>query len=135
LDTSPLGLCWHNKHCFLLNCLRVPYLSLTYLQHHYWSSFNKSHFFIFIYEYIVFPPYSPSYTLSLYLPPPPRTNPHTGPVLPSCSFFEKKKKDIFVCLRLLYRCFILTFPCIYIKNLNWFIPSVFLLSTLVLFLW
>jgi hypothetical protein len=23
LDTSLLGLCWHNKHCFLINCLSV----------------------------------------------------------------------------------------------------------------
>jgi hypothetical protein len=30
LDTSPLGLCWHNKHCFLLICLSVPYLNLRF---------------------------------------------------------------------------------------------------------
>jgi hypothetical protein len=47
--------------------------------------------------YIIFLPYSPSYTFSLCPPPSRGTNPQTGPVFPSCSLFLKK--DIFVCLR------------------------------------
>jgi hypothetical protein len=35
-----------------------------------WSSFNRSQFSIFIHEYIVFPPHSLSYTLSLHPPLP-----------------------------------------------------------------
>jgi hypothetical protein len=31
-----------------------------------WSSFKRSHFSVFEHEYIVFPPYSPSFTLSLH---------------------------------------------------------------------
>jgi hypothetical protein len=34
--------------------------------HHFWNSFSRSHFSIFIHEYIVFPLYSPSYTFSLW---------------------------------------------------------------------
>jgi hypothetical protein len=34
-----------------------------------WNSFNSSHFSSFIHEYIIYPPYSPSYTLSWYLSP------------------------------------------------------------------
>jgi hypothetical protein len=33
LDTSPLGLCQHNKTLLPLNCLSVPYLSLRFPQH------------------------------------------------------------------------------------------------------
>jgi hypothetical protein len=32
---------------------------------HSWSSFNRSHFFIYIHVYTIFAPYSPFYTLSL----------------------------------------------------------------------
>jgi hypothetical protein len=45
-----------------------------------------------MHEGIIFPPYSPSYTLSSY---PPLFHwyqaPQTGPVLPSCSLFLKQK--------------------------------------------
>jgi hypothetical protein len=58
---------------------------------HFWNSFNRSHFFIFINEYIISPPYSPSYTLSLYLLPPTGTNAQTRPVLPSCSLYLKTR--------------------------------------------
>jgi hypothetical protein len=50
-----------------------------------------SHFPVFTHEYIKFPPHLSSYTLSLYLPLPTGTNPQTGPVLPSCSPFFKKR--------------------------------------------
>jgi hypothetical protein len=36
---------------------------------HSWNSFNRSHFSIFIFEYIIFLPYSFFYTFSLYPPP------------------------------------------------------------------
>jgi hypothetical protein len=56
-----------------------------------WNSFNRSHFSIFIPEYIIFPLYSPSYTLSLYFhthtdTPPPRQDLFCLPVL---SFWKK----------------------------------------------
>jgi hypothetical protein len=83
-----------------------------------------------------------SYTLSLYPTPSSTTNPQTGPVLRSGSPFLKK--DIFVCLRSLYRefhCDISMYVYIYIiyniyyiyYNLNWFISSISFLSTLVPF--
>jgi hypothetical protein len=59
-----------------------------------WNSFNRSHFSIFRHDYKISPPYSPSHTLSLYLPPPTGANPQTGPVLPSCSTFLRR--DVFV---------------------------------------
>jgi hypothetical protein len=47
-----------------------PRLMLLYSPlHHYWNSFNRSQFSIFIHEYIIFPLHSPSYTLSLCPPP------------------------------------------------------------------
>jgi hypothetical protein len=36
---------------------------------HSWNNFNRSHFSIFIHDYIIFLPHSLFYTLSLYLPP------------------------------------------------------------------
>jgi hypothetical protein len=51
----------------------TPSILLHYVPSpHSWNSFNTSHFSIFIYEYIIFLPYSPSYTLSLYPPPLPQ---------------------------------------------------------------
>jgi hypothetical protein len=71
------------------------------------NSFNRSHFSIFIYEYIIFLPYFPSYILSWYLPPPShwyQPLDRTWFMFLS-SFFEGEKKDIFVCLRYLYKVF------------------------------
>jgi hypothetical protein len=47
-----------------------------------WNSFNRSHFSIFIHEYILFPSCSPSYTLSLHPPPPTDANPGQNPACP-----------------------------------------------------
>jgi hypothetical protein len=54
--------------------------------------------------------------------------PQKRPALPSCFLFFKK--DIFILLKWLHRKFHCDIFMYY--NLNWFIPSVFLLSTLVL---
>jgi hypothetical protein len=61
-----------------------------------WNSFNRSHFSIFIHDQILFPPYSPPSTISLY---PPYTHTHThcyqsqtGSDLCSCPPFLRKKK-------------------------------------------
>jgi hypothetical protein len=42
--------------------------SFSFIYPHSWSSFNRSHFSIYMHVYLLFPPYSPSYTFSLYLP-------------------------------------------------------------------
>jgi hypothetical protein len=45
----------------------IPSIILLYsASPHSWISYNRSHFSIFIYEDIIFSPYSPSYILSLY---------------------------------------------------------------------
>jgi hypothetical protein len=62
---------------------------------HSWNSFSRSHFSIFLCKYIIFSPYSLSYTLSLYPPSPTVINSQTGSVSPSCSLFLKQ--EIFVC--------------------------------------
>jgi hypothetical protein len=54
------------------------------------NNFNRSHCFIFIHEYIIFPPYSSSYILTLCPPHPTGNNLQTGLVLPSCFSFLKK---------------------------------------------
>jgi hypothetical protein len=96
--------------------------------------FQQSHFSIFICEYIVFLPHSPSYTLSLYPPPSHCTNPQTGPALPSCSLFLKK--DIVCLFKIAIQGVSLCYFYVYMYyNPNWFIPFIFLLSTLVPFLW
>jgi hypothetical protein len=67
------------------------------------NSFDRSHFSIFIREYIIFPLHSLSHTLSLHPLSYHCTNLQTEPLLPSCSLLLKK--SIFVCLRQLYRDF------------------------------
>jgi hypothetical protein len=83
--------------------------------------------------HVVFPSYSPSFTLSLYPSPthwykPSRQELLCLPVLHFC-----EKNDIFVCLRQLYREFLSDIFKYY--NPKWFIPSIFLLSMLVPLLW
>jgi hypothetical protein len=83
-----------------------------------------------MYQYIIFPLHSPFCTLSLC--PPTHTlvgtNTQTGHLLPTWSPFLKK--GIFVCLRL-QRVSLWYFHVYMYYNPNWFIPSIFLLSTLV----
>jgi hypothetical protein len=64
-----------------------------------WNSFNRSHFSIFVYEYIIVPLYSVSFTLSLYLPPSYWYQPPDRTCFVFLfSVFEKKKEKHF-CLR------------------------------------
>jgi hypothetical protein len=65
------------EHIVTFTTVLAMYLSWIHTLHHSppphpysWNSFNRSHVSIFIYEYIVFPPHSLSFTLSLYLPHP-----------------------------------------------------------------
>jgi hypothetical protein len=64
-------------------------------------------------------------------------HPQTGPVSTSCSqTLQKKKKRHFCLFNIATQGVSLWHFHIYMYyNLNWFIPSIFLLSTLVLFLW
>jgi hypothetical protein len=77
----------------------LPSFSFVPPSTHSWDSFNRSHFSIFTYVYIILPSDLSSYTLS---PHPPPT---TGTKLPdrTCSallfsFFVKKKKNWHFCL-------------------------------------
>jgi hypothetical protein len=67
---------YHCTWCHLpkfLQCIIVeftPSISLLYYPSpHSGNSLNRSHFSTYIYEYIIFPPHSPSYTLFLHPPP------------------------------------------------------------------
>jgi hypothetical protein len=94
-----------------------------------------AHFFIFIHGYIIFLPYSPSYILSLYPPPFTGTSPQTGTVLPSCLLFLKIKRHFYLFMISIQRISLWHFHgCMYCIP-NWFIPSIFLLFTLVLLWW
>jgi hypothetical protein len=93
---------------------------------HSWNTFN-SHFSISIYVYTVFALYSPSHVL-----PPPHW--YQPPLSRTCSAFlfssfvkEKKKTFLFV-----YKSYTGSWE---FYNPNWFISSIFLLSTLVSILW
>jgi hypothetical protein len=97
-----------------------------------WKSFNRFHFSIFIHEYLIFPPYSASNTFSLYPPPPTDTNSRQDlfclPVL------VLKKKILFVKIAM-QGVSLRHFHVYMYYNPNWLIPSIFLLSILVPFLW
>jgi hypothetical protein len=46
------------------SCIHPPlFFSFILPSLHSWNSFNRSHLSIFMHEYIIFPPYSSSYTL------------------------------------------------------------------------
>jgi hypothetical protein len=62
------GTLWHLQMFLQYIIAEFTPPSFSFIPHlpHSWNSFNRSHFSIFIYEYI-FPPYSPSYALSLHL--------------------------------------------------------------------
>jgi hypothetical protein len=121
------------------------YHTWIYLLHHSplsllpsWNSFNRCHCSIYIHVYTVFAIYSSSYsfpTSSLcscwYFPPH-----QTGPVSPSCSLIlQKKNKWHFWLFKITTQGVSLWHFHVYMYyNPNWFISSIFLLSTLVPFL-
>jgi hypothetical protein len=91
---------------------------------HFWNSFNRFHFFIFVQEYIVFLPYSSFYNLSLHLLPshwcqPPGRNYFT--------FQDPFLKTKHFCLYKIARqgVFIVTFLCLYILYLELIHPLCF----------
>jgi hypothetical protein len=111
-----------------------PSLSFIPSSLHSWNSFSMSHFSISIHEYIVFPLHSPSYTLSLYLPP------SHWYQLPNRTYFTFLffifRKSHFCLFKIPIQGVSLWYFHVYMYyNLNWFIPPIFLLSTLVFFLW
>jgi hypothetical protein len=90
--------------------------------------------------YIVFVPYSPSYTLSPLLPPtmvPSTPPPHIRPVLPSRSpVLQKKKKRHFCLFKIAtWGVSVWHFHVYRYYNPNWFISSILLFSALLPFLW
>jgi hypothetical protein len=66
----------------------VEFTSSTILLHpsspHSWNSFNRSHFSIYVYKYIIFPLYHPPIPFPYIPSTQTGTNPKTGLVLPSC---------------------------------------------------
>jgi hypothetical protein len=99
---------------------------------HSWNSFNWSHFSIYINVYTVFAPYSPLHTLSPPFLPPTGANPQVGRY-PSCSpILLKEKKCHFYLFKIaIPEVSVWLFQEYMHYNLNWFISSTFLLSTLV----
>jgi hypothetical protein len=93
----------HLQKC--LWCVLVNFTSsiilLYYLSPHSWNSFNRPHFFVFICEYIIFPPYSLSFTFSFYTPL------FYWYLARQDLFYllvlHFQRKDSFLCLRYLYR--------------------------------
>jgi hypothetical protein len=105
---------------------------------HSWNGFSRSHFSI-LYTYAQNLHHIHPHTLS---PPPPLlTATSPGPVLLPCSpiLYKKRwkrKKWHFWLFKITAQGVSLWhFHVCRYYNLNWFIPSIFLLSTLVLFLW
>jgi hypothetical protein len=119
---------------YLQNFLHHSIILLYPPSPHSWNSVNRSHFSIYIHVYRIFLPYSPFNPFPYFLSPPTGTHPPDRNCFAFLiSVFVKKKKDIFVCLRWLYRVFYCDISMY--NNLNWLIPSIFLLSILVPFLW
>jgi hypothetical protein len=95
------------------------------------KSFNRYHFYTFIHEYIVFLSHSPFYTLSLY---PPFSHWYQPPYRTCFTLlFPIFEKKFFVHSRYLSRVFHCDIYIYMYYKPNWFIPSIFLLSTLVPF--
>jgi hypothetical protein len=99
-----------------------------------WNSFIRCHFSIYIHVYTVFALYSLLHTLSS---SPTLSLVSVSPDRTYSSFlfsdFAKENNDIFVCLRYLHREF--PFHVYMYYNLNLFIYTLFLLCTLISYLW
>jgi hypothetical protein len=109
-----------------VNTLHHSPLSWKY----YWNTFYRSHFSIFIHNYIIFPWYSPYYMLSLYPLTSHWCQSPAEPVLPSYFFLLYFCKYKIAIQRVsLWHIHIFVY-----YNSNWFISSVFPISTLVSFL-
>jgi hypothetical protein len=96
------------------------------------EQFQQVTFSIYIHEYIIFIIYSHSYTLFLYLSPPQTLMSSSAQdlfYLPVLCFWKG-----IILFKIAIHCFIMTFSSLYYK-LNCFTTCIFLLSTLVLFLW
>jgi hypothetical protein len=86
-DIGSICLVWLQTMILLIAAFWVS--RITGISHRHPASIS-----VFIHEYIMFPPHSPSYALSLFLLPPTGKNPQAGPVLPSYSpFVEETKKS------------------------------------------
>jgi hypothetical protein len=100
-------LCWVWVHCGIYKrSHNIPNTWVHPLHYsplspspHSWSSFNRSHFSIYIQEYTVFAPYAPSHTLSSH-PPPSHWYQPPGRTCTALQFIdfvkEKEKKKTFV---------------------------------------
>jgi hypothetical protein len=111
----------------------IPSIVLLYLPSpHSWNSFKMSHFSIFIHEYIIFLVHSDSFTFSLNHSPSYWYSDRTCFTF-LFSVFEKR---LFCLFKIAIQGVSLWHFNVHMYyNLNWFIPSIFLLSTLVSFLW
>jgi hypothetical protein len=126
---------WHLQKFlkYIIVKLTPPHHSPLCPLPHYWNSFNRPHFSIYSYVFVVFPPHSPSHTLCWYPPPPVSNN------FPDCFaflfFFCTKNKKTFLFKIATQGVSLWQFHVYMYYNLNWFFLSIFLLSTLVPFLW
>jgi hypothetical protein len=87
-----------------------------------------------MHQCIIFPPYWSSFTLSRYPSPPTGTNHHTRTDLHSCPLFLKKRHFCLFKIAIQVVSLWHFHVCVY-YILSWFVPSIFLLSTFVPFLW
>jgi hypothetical protein len=113
----------------------IPSIILLYSPFpHSWNSFNMSHFSISIHEYIIFWPYSPSYTFSLH-PPPSHWCQLSDSTCFTFLFSIFEKRHFYLNKTAIQGVSRWHFHVHMYYNPNWFTLSIFRLSTLVLFLW
>jgi hypothetical protein len=131
-----IGTLWHLQKC-------LHYIVVEFTPHHHsplcilppfleeFQQVSLFHFHTWLPNIsTTFTPYTPSF----YLPPPTCTNPQTEPILPSFSSFLKKRH--FYMVKTATQEVSLWHFCVYMYYIpNWFFPSIYLLSTLVPFLW
>jgi hypothetical protein len=126
---------WHLQKC-LQNILVkfIPSIICLYSPSpHSWNSFNRFHFHRWVHN---IPPHSPSYILFLYpLPAEGYIQPPGRTCFTFLSFVMEKKRHFCLLKISIQRVLLWKFHVYMYYNPNWFIPSIFLLSILVLFLW